>query len=298
MPLRLEVGPPVDAGALRLFPLFSSAPPAPPYLCGPEAEAAGVLHVGEREEGAQVPHLTVAIAGAVPVLLVEGEILLGALQNRTLNVSVLCAAPADTVIPVSCVEAGRWGAPKRTTRSPRHAPPRLRGAKTASVADSLRAGVGHFSDQGEVWRLVDSYDIAHGVNSATSSLEDVAEAVAPDVRYLVANFRPEEGQVGVVAAAGGGVLTLDCFDKPATLAAYWDGLLSGYALDAVGADPPSAGPAEVEAFLARLLEAAVTEAPGTGLGTELHLDGEAVTGAALVWEGAAVHLAAFDRTAE
>jgi hypothetical protein len=36
--LALEVGPPVEAGALRLFPVFSASPAAADYLCGPEAE--------------------------------------------------------------------------------------------------------------------------------------------------------------------------------------------------------------------------------------------------------------------
>jgi hypothetical protein len=36
--LAVEVGLPVEAGALRLFPLFSASPAAAAYLCGAEAE--------------------------------------------------------------------------------------------------------------------------------------------------------------------------------------------------------------------------------------------------------------------
>lgn len=39
--------------------------------------------------------------------------------------------------------------------------------------------------------------------------------------------------------------------------------------------------------------AAATEADAVGLGRELHLGDETITGGALVWDDAVVHLAAF-----
>jgi hypothetical protein len=46
-----------------------------------------------------------ANGGDLPVLVVEGEMLLGAKQDRTLNLSVLCPPKARVPIPVSCVDA-------------------------------------------------------------------------------------------------------------------------------------------------------------------------------------------------
>ncbi|HEV8625247.1 MAG TPA: hypothetical protein VG034_12375 [Acidimicrobiia bacterium] len=50
--LAVEVGPPVEAGPLRLFPLFVSGPSAPDYVPGPEAGSAGAITVDERGDGA------------------------------------------------------------------------------------------------------------------------------------------------------------------------------------------------------------------------------------------------------
>jgi hypothetical protein len=103
----------------------------------------------------------------------------------------------------------------------------------------------------------------------------------------------------------GGAVALDLFDKPATLAVYWDGLLAGYALDALGGrggdtagQDDATGPAafaatDARAFLARVLDAPATEADAVALGTEVHFGDDDVTGGALVWERAVVHLAAF-----
>ncbi|MGH9009248.1 MAG: ARPP-1 family domain-containing protein [Acidimicrobiia bacterium] len=141
-----------------------------------------------------------------------------------------------------------------------------------------------------------AFRLAH--HSPTAALEDVAEAAAPRVAALVAGLRPLEGQRGVLVVTAAGVVALDLFDKASTLAAYWDGLLAGYALDAVdGQAAPGSTfeEADARAFLDRILAtpATKTDADAVALGTEIHFGDDDVTGGALVWEGAVVHLAAF-----
>ena len=217
-------------------------------------------------------------------------------QNRTLNVSVLCLPHMPTVIPVSCVEAGRWGAAQAVSHSPRLSPSTLRAAKTRSVVNSVRTRKSKRSDQHLVWDSVASYarNLAH--HSPTAALEDVAEAAAPEVAAIVAGLRPVEGQRGVLVVSNSGVVALDLFDKAATLAAYWDGLLSGYGLDAIG--HAGTGPAafdrdDAQAFLDRVLGSPATGSAAVALGDEVHFGDDDVTGGALLWEGAVVHLAAF-----
>jgi len=291
--LTFTLGSPVAAGPLTLIPIFSTAPSAAAYLCGPEAEASDLLNVTEQDGGGSVAELILTSGASVPLLMLEGETLLGAKQNRTLNVSVLCRPQEPTVLPVSCVEAGRWGAPKRMHRSPRHAPSGLRAAKTRSVVESVRTRSEKRSDQRLVWNTIDEYADHFAFSSPTAAFEDVASDAAPDVAALISGLAPSDGQRGVVVATGNGRICLDLFDKPSTLAAYWDGLLAGYALDALGTESPSFDQADAEAFLTRILAAVVTEAAAVGLGTELHLGDDDVTGGALTWDGAVVHLAAF-----
>jgi hypothetical protein len=51
--------------------------------------------------------------GPEPVLIIDGEELVGAKQNRVVNLTILVAAQSALTIPVSCVEAGRWTARSR-----------------------------------------------------------------------------------------------------------------------------------------------------------------------------------------
>ena len=55
-----------------------------------------------------------------PVLLLDSEDLVGAKQNRVLNLTILAPAKRVIIIPVSCVEADRWHAESDTLRPAEH----------------------------------------------------------------------------------------------------------------------------------------------------------------------------------
>src|SRR5207249_3998616 len=71
-------------------------------------EAGAAVTIGEVSAAGEVPALSVVNDADRPVLLLDGEELVGARQNRILNTTVLVAAQATLRIPVSCVEQGRW----------------------------------------------------------------------------------------------------------------------------------------------------------------------------------------------
>ena len=110
----LRVGDPDVHGPLAVFPLFGPRAARSSTSRSPRASRRGLL-VKEIEGGASVNDLVVLNPTDVPVLLYEGEEVLGAQQNRTFDVSVLVAAGRSLRVPVSCVEHGRWDgvAPRR-----------------------------------------------------------------------------------------------------------------------------------------------------------------------------------------
>src|SRR5262245_14278026 len=80
----------------------------PDYLTLDEALDSNTAHVTEVSESGSVPELVFKNEHDRAVLLVDGEELIGAKQNRILNISILVPARSTLTIPVSCVEAGRW----------------------------------------------------------------------------------------------------------------------------------------------------------------------------------------------
>jgi hypothetical protein len=67
------------------------------------------VRITEVDDEGSVPDLRVANLGDLPLLLLDGGLLVGAKQNRILQMTVLVAAQREATIPVSCVGRGRWG---------------------------------------------------------------------------------------------------------------------------------------------------------------------------------------------
>lgn len=87
---------------LTLFPLLAPEAAAPDYLTLEQALVQNLVQVLELDQLGSVPELRILNKGKNKVLIVEGEELVGAKQNRIVNATFLVAAGPETVIPVSC----------------------------------------------------------------------------------------------------------------------------------------------------------------------------------------------------
>jgi hypothetical protein len=93
---------------VAVIPIIGTNGTGPVYLTMKEAMEQGLMTVSEVSEGGNVPELKVSNRGDKPVLLLDGEELAGAKQNRVLNTTILLKEKSETIIPVSCTEHGRW----------------------------------------------------------------------------------------------------------------------------------------------------------------------------------------------
>ena len=93
---------------LAMVPVVSDYDDGLVYITIGEALGAGSIEIREVSEGGSVPELRVVNRAGKMVLILDGEELVGAKQNRIVDTTILVAAGAEIVIPVSCVEQGRW----------------------------------------------------------------------------------------------------------------------------------------------------------------------------------------------
>jgi ARG and Rhodanese-Phosphatase-superfamily-associated Protein domain len=158
--LPFDLGEPRSFRGLTIVPL-SAAEPRLDYV-GLDEAAAGGLVVTELSEAGSVETLLVVNPLKTPVLLYEGEELVGAKQNRVLERSVLVAAGSKLEIPAKCVEQGRWAyRSAQFAPAPRAAYPELR---------RIRHDLGAPS-QAAVWSEVAAKSARIGARSVTGAAE-------------------------------------------------------------------------------------------------------------------------------
>jgi hypothetical protein len=289
----LRLGDPRAVGGLTLVPVLGPDRPEPGYLLGEEAVAEGTLTIGERGRGIE-SELLVRNAGPWPALLVDGEHLEGAKQNRVLNTTVLAEAMSETVIPVSCVERGRWGYRGSAGFAPAgeisHAA--LRRVSATVVSQHMRAGLGHSSDRSLVWAEVERLRSAVGAGrSPTAAMSDIYRDRQAELDEMTeGSATPDPGQIGVVACVENRPVTADIFEHPRVLTGLWARLIRGYAIDAGGRPPMKVETSVIEAFLEVVVDATATSHEAVGLGTEVIATAPAVVAHALTWRNAVVHL--------
>jgi len=226
----IQIGEPIEHRGVVVAPLFPRANPEAEYLTLEEALPLG-FRITEVDAAGSVPELLAFNPLQQAVLLYDGEELLGAKQNRILNVTVLAPARSDTRIPVSCVEQGRWHARGANfDAAPHTAYPELRRRKAEQLsADPLARGV----SQAAVWEEVAAKAGRHGVHSPTAAAADIYSSREKELADLRRVFPLAPGQSGALLALGDEHLCLDYVSRPAAFARLYPKLLEGYLLDAL-----------------------------------------------------------------
>jgi hypothetical protein len=287
---------------LSLFPIVSTYRDRLDYLTLEEALSRNLATVTEVSENGSVPQLRVTNLSKTPVLIVDGEEVVGAKQNRVVNTSMLIAADTETLIPVSCVEQGRWAYKGRQFNSEgRMMSANIRACKAEQVKLSLKTEGLFSSDQGAIWSKIG--ELADCLEAKSPSMEMGAIFCKEQSRLdqYSESFAPLAEQVGAVFAIDGRIVGIEGFGKPETFAKAFRKLVESYALEAINAgeknlpvEPDLAQ--DVAEFTRAILAGEIELRPSVGLGTDVRLESEGASGFALVHEEQLLHLSAFGRS--
>ena len=192
---------------MAVIPLTSSSSEGVEYITMQEAIGQGLLIVTEVDAQGSVPELKVINQAEIPVLVLDGEELIGAKQNRVLNTTILLKEKSETVVPVSCTEQGRWSHQSaRFADSGVVLSSSLRTVNKRSVSESLGRTSRPSSDQSRLWAGISHLQAEARVESPTGAMKDVYEDKSEDIGDYLDGFSCVPGQRGLAALSGFSVM--------------------------------------------------------------------------------------------
>jgi hypothetical protein len=302
----LRLGTPQQLGAMTVIPLLDGDGGALHYLSLNQAMRQGTLTIREVSELGTVPHLLADNHADLPVLLLDGEQLSGAKQNRVLNTSLLIKERTTVKIPVSCVEAGRWHYKSKVFFNEDIVmAQKARAKKLRSVTENLDKMKQFQSDQGEVWNDVHHFlHMKYRLRTPTSDMSEAYKQHHSDLKHYADTFTCQPQQAGFVVFFKNRVAGCDVLSRPDTYATVHAKLIKSYAVeflfDRGGANvQPEAALQAAREFLDRLASSPVKRYPASaGLGESLRFPDPNLPGAALVHEGQVIHLTALNPNAD
>ena len=297
--LNVTLGSPQRHQSLTVFPLLAQDAPALPYTLMSDALQHGILRITEVGSGT-VPELLALNSGESAILVLDGEQLIGARQNRTTNRSLLLPAKSETKIPVSCMEQGRWRFDSEQFAPTKHSSPSTVRRRAREVeAERVAAGAEAAPEvlamaQGEVWDAIREHSAHLGAHSETGALNDLFATRAEDLDAWLRAFSRVERQVGLLAFLGPRPLGMDLIGCARLYERMHERLLHGYVMDALGSTTRARklGADAAQGFLDRVAKAGRVDSPTVGLGRYAVLAGE-VIGGELKDGDRVVHLSAF-----
>jgi hypothetical protein len=294
---KLEFGETQVFKNMMVIPLLTSVNHGPEYISLGEALKQGGLTVTEVHEGGTVPELKVINRGGKAILLLDGEELAGAKQNRVLNTTILVMEKSETIIPVSCTEHGRWDyATPAFAESGNIMSHNLRAMKASSVHRTLKDYMTYRGNQGEVWDGIQNLSAEAKVHSRTSAMRDVYENKKTDLDGYMKAFPHVPRQKGILVMINGRVMGLDILSLEPVYEVLHPKLVKSYAMDALLQQREEGGNGSVgngKAFIEEAGQCKEEKFKSVGHGWDHRFEGNGMVGSALVHEENVIHMAFF-----
>jgi len=293
---QVSVGFPISMQNLTMFPLEAETNEKENYLDFSEQVNLGTVKVTEVDESGSVPTLFVENKNKEAVFILDGEHLIGAKQDRIVNLSILLPALKKIEIPVSCVEQGRWSYNSEYffSEGKMHFN-RGRRRRQRSVSESMASRRTRRSDQSEVWNDINDKERLMGAQSRTSSMRDMYNSFDEILSLIKQGMRPTPNQVGSLFSINERIIGFDLFNSRDTLNKHIEKLVESMAVDALEHRITSPHPTREEArsFFEEFSALKTSKYPALGLGEDVRAYSDRLTASALVHKDKAVHVSGF-----
>jgi flavodoxin len=297
----VEIGPEQRHANMVIYCLLSAQEAEVDFITLDDALEKDLLTITEVDNTGHVPELKVANSSTKKALMLDGEELIGAKQNRTLNTTILMAPESESIIPVSCIEQGRWSYKSKKFKSARRTlSAEIKRKKTRSVSKSLDLNGSYASEQHTVWKMIDAkFEKMSTPRSHTMAASDLYDHHAGSAEEYLKSFKPVDNQIGFVAFIDGNLVGLELINNYSLFKDSHSKLVQSYVLDALETSGAQmrANSNSLKCLVLEFLEEAatapITRRASISLGNDIRINSPIIEGAGLEYENQIIHLTIF-----
>lgn len=259
----------------------------------------GLVEINETEPE-DVNLLNVTNNAVTPLIIFDGEELVGAKQNRIANSTYIVEANSSMNIQVSCTEAGRWKyTSKHLEYSGYFAESRVRRAKAEDVGKSLRNSGKRCSNQSRVWETINEVNRDMNVKSETRALRDMYTINKDVIDEYVTHFPLREGMIGCVILVNGVVIGIELLFNQSWYLSNHRKIVESYIPEAIRRRDDYEKHYDVstvvDEFINEITSSNVDEFECVGLGRDIRVDEGDIVGQATLLDNSPINASFFRR---
>ena len=160
-----------------------------------------------------------------PLILIDGEEVVGGDQNRIVNATILIDAKSEMGIPVSCTEKGRWGYKSEFKQS--HY---IANYKTRRAKEYASRSQHHYQDV--IWSSIHDLEVENAFASPTSAMEESYENLKINHDKFIKEFDIVKDQNGIIIIIDGKIEGFEVFLNSEIYKEFHEKILKSYLIDA------------------------------------------------------------------
>ncbi len=248
----------------------------------------GLVEVTECEKST-VNTVVVKNNAVTPLILIDGEEILGANQNRIVNSTTLIRAKSSQNIPVSCTEQGRWAYKSKFKQSEYMANYKTR--RTKEVASRLTDNY-----QSEIWNSIHDLESENSFKSLTHAMSESYDNLKIDHNKFLKEFKKVDGQSGVLIIQNGEIKGFEIFYNPQIYAEYHEKILRSYLIDnKIENTLFTINPDEIESVILNAEKSAFKKRESSGLEEKFEFENDSGLGTLYTFGDEVVHWSYFKK---
>ena len=246
----------------------------------------GIVEVSECEPST-VGEVLVKNNAVTPLILLDGDEIIGANQNRIVNSTILIAPKTTMKVSVSCTERGRWHYTNEFKNSQYLANSNTRRQKALSSF--------HGKDlQTVVWNSIDELESDIGVKSKTSAMSESYENLKDIHDSYLEHFPLENLQNGSIIAIDGEIKGIEIMHTPSLYKQYHEKILRSYIID-TNFKSEEYNEYALDEILDNISQTEFVEKENIGLGNSLKVITDYGVGSVLFYNEELVHFQYFKK---